>query len=144
MKPLFTDKVQMKSKIRLIEKKVISKQGQESNHTEKLISGDKAIAEVFIKFFINIVPNLKIPVENNIDHDYIETDDLVLNAINKFKNRSSIIMIKRKTNACRIFSFFSEQYDDILKKIKNVDTAKASQESDIPTKILKANYEFFA
>ena len=83
-------------------------------------------------------------MENNIDHDYIETDDLVLNAINKFKNRSSIIMIKRKTNACRIFSFFSEQYDDILKKIKNVDTAKASQESDIPTKILKANYEFFA
>ena len=90
MKPLFTEKVQMKSKIRLIEKKVISKQGQESNHTEKLISGDKAIAEVFIKFFINIVPNLKIPVENNIDHDYTETDDLVLKAINKFKNHPNI------------------------------------------------------
>ena len=35
----------------------------ESHYTEK------AIAEVFNKFFINIVPNLKIPVENNIDHD---------------------------------------------------------------------------
>ena len=80
----------MKSKIRLIEKKVISKHGQESNHTEKLISGYKAIAEVFIKFFINIVPNLKIPVENNIDHDYTETDDLVLKAINKFKNHPNI------------------------------------------------------
>ena len=31
-----------------------------------------------------------------------------------------------------------------MKQRKNVDTAKASQESDIPTKILTANYEFFA
>ena len=50
MKPVFTDKVQIKSKITLIEKKVISKQGQESNHTEKIISDDKTIAEVFNKF----------------------------------------------------------------------------------------------
>ena len=144
VKHLFTDKVQIKSKITLIEKKVISKQGQESNHTEKIISDDKAIAEVFNKFFINIVPNLKIPVENNIDHDFTETDDLVLNAINKFKNHPSIIMIKRKNNPCGSFSFSSVQYDDILKKTKNLDTAKASQESDIPTKILKENCEFFA
>ena len=143
MKHLFTDKVQIKSKITLIEKKVISKQGQESNHTEKIISDDKAIAEVFNKFFINIVPNLKIPVENNIDHDFTETDDLVLNAINKFKNHPSIIMIKRKNNPCGSFSFSSVQYDDILKKTKNLDTAKASQESDIPAKILKTNCEFF-
>ena len=114
VKPLFTDKVQIKSKITLIEKKVISKQGQESNHTEKIISDDKAIAEVFNKFFINIVPNLKIPVENNIDHDFTETDDLVLNAINKFKNHPSIIMIKRKNNPYGRFSFSSVQYDDIL------------------------------
>ena len=71
VKSLFTEKVQIKSKITLIEKKVISKQGQESNHTEKIISDNKAIAEVFNKFFINIVSNLKIPVENNIDHDLL-------------------------------------------------------------------------
>ena len=64
VKPLFADKVQIKSKITLIEKKVISKQDQESNHTEKIKSDDKAIAEVFNKCFINIVPNQKIPVEN--------------------------------------------------------------------------------
>ena len=96
MKLLFTDKVQIKSKITLIEQRVISKQGQESNHTEKIISDDKAIAEVLNKFFINIARNLKIPVENNINHDYTETDDLMLKAINKFKNDPSIILIKRK------------------------------------------------
>ena len=98
MKSLFTDKVQIKSKITLIKKKVISKQGQVSNRTEKIISDDKAIAKVFNKIFINIVPNLKIPVENNMDHGFTKTDDLALNTINKFKNHPSIIMIKRKNN----------------------------------------------
>ena len=58
MKPLFTDKVRIKSKTPLTEKKVILKQGQESNHTENIVSDDKAIAEVFNMFFINIVRNL--------------------------------------------------------------------------------------
>ena len=143
VKPLSTYNVKIKSKIALIKEKVISKQGQESNHTEKTISDDKAIAEVFNKFFINIVPNLRMPLENNLDHDFTETDDLVLNAINKFKNHLSIIMIKRK-NKCGIFSFSSVQYDDILEKTKNLDTDKALQESGIPIKVLKANCEFFA
>ena len=52
MKPLFTDKVRSKSKTALTEKKVILKQGQESNHTENIVSDDKAIAEVFNMFFI--------------------------------------------------------------------------------------------
>ena len=77
-------------------------------------------------------------MENNIDHDYTGTDD------NKFKkNHPSIIMIKRKNNPCRSFSFFSVQHDDILKKTKNLGTAKTSQESDVLIKILKTNYEFF-
>ena len=112
VKPLFTDKVQIKSKITLMEKKVISKQGQETNHTEKIISDDKAIAEIFINFFINIVPNLKIPEENNIYHEYSETDDLVLNAINKFNNHSSIIMIKIKIIHIEGFPFL--QYNMML------------------------------
>ena len=83
------------------------------------------------------------PVENNTDHDFTETDDLMLNAINKFKNHQSTIMIKRKINPCGSLSFSSVQHDDILKKTKSLDTTKASQESDIPTKILKANCEIF-
>ena len=61
VKPLFTDKIQTKSKITLIEKNVVSGVGQEQIVSEKVISKDQAVAEVFNKFFINIVPNLKIP-----------------------------------------------------------------------------------
>ena len=37
------------------------------------------------------------------------------------------------------FSFGTVAYEDVLKKVKTLDTAKASQQSDIPTKILKQN-----
>ena len=39
------------------------------------------IAEVFNKFFINIVPNMKISMENDFDTNYLKTEDPVSNAI---------------------------------------------------------------
>ena len=57
VKPLFTDKIQTKSKIELIEKKFVSELRQEQIVSEKVISEDQAVAGVFNKFFINIVPN---------------------------------------------------------------------------------------
>ena len=74
------------------------------------------MAEVFSRFFINIVPNLKIPTNHNDDTDFLVTNDEVANAVNKFRNHPSIIMIKnkRKTNQC--FSFGPVTYDNILKK----------------------------
>ena len=52
-----------------------------------------------------------------------------------------MIKNKRKVNQC--FSFGSVTYDDILKKTNNLDTAKTSQQSDVPTMILKQNSDYF-
>ena len=41
-------------------------------------------------------------------------------------------------------SFGSVTYDDVLKKVNTLDTAKASQHFDIPTEILKQNSDYFA
>ena len=73
VKPLFTDKLQTIRKISPIEKKVASREGLEQS--EKMISEDQA--EVFNKFFINILPNLKIPINHNYDTDFIVTNDQV-------------------------------------------------------------------
>ena len=92
-----------------------------------MISEDQAVAEVFNKFFINIVPNLKIPTNHNYDADFLVTNDKVPNALNKFRIYPSIIMIKNKRKTDQCFSFGSVTYDDILKKkTNNLDTAKAS------------------
>ena len=101
-KPFFTDKIKIKSKITLI-KKNVSQEGQEEIGSEKMITEDQAVAEVFNKFFINIVPNLKISTDHGYDNDFIATDDQVKNAVNKFRNYPSIIMIKYKKKMIKVF-----------------------------------------
>ena len=96
VKPFFTDKIKTKSKTTLIKKKIVAQESQEEIVSEKIIAENQAVAEVFNKFFINIVPNLKISTDHGYDNDFIATDDQVTNAVNKFRNHSSIIMIKNK------------------------------------------------
>ena len=114
---------------------------QEQIVSEKVISEDQAV-EVFNKFLINIVPNLEIPTNHNYDTDFIVTNDQVVNALNKFRNHPSIVMIKNKRKLDQCFSFGPVTYDSIFKKANNLDTVKASQQSDILAKILKQNSNY--
>ena len=70
-----------------------------------MISEDQVVAEVFNKFFINIVLNLKIPTNHNFDTDFLVTNDQIANSLNKFRNNPSIVMInnKRKTEKMLFF-----------------------------------------
>ena len=70
----------------------------------------------------------------------MSTDDQVMNAINKFRNHPIIVMKKDDQS----FSFGPVTHDDVLKKVNTLDVAKASQQSDISTKILKQNSDYFA
>ena len=56
------------------------------------------------------------------------------------------LMTKLQTLSINDQSFFfgPVTYDDVLKKLNTLDTAKASQEYDIPTEILKQNSDDFA
>ena len=70
----------------------MSQEGQEEIVAEKIIRKDQDVAEVFNKYFINIVLNLEISTYHDYDNDFMATDDKVANAVNKFGNHSSIIM----------------------------------------------------
>ena len=85
---------------------------------------------------------MKISTDHGYDNDFIATDDQVTNVVNKFRNHPSIIMLKNKKKNDQSFSFGPVTYDEVLKKVKTLDTAKASPQSDIPTKILKQNLDF--
>ena len=74
----------------------------------------QAAVEVFNKFFVNIVPNLKTSTDCGYDNDFIATGNQVTNTVNKFRNHSSIIMIQKKKD--KIFSFSPVTYDNVLKK----------------------------
>ena len=132
LKPSLTDKVKTKSKITLIEKKYNDSSTEPS---EEITSDEEKVAEIFNNFFVNIVPNLKIPNNHNCNMDFQKTDDPVLNAINKYRYHSSIVVINSKIEPESIFSFTTVQYDDVLIKTKNLNVSQASHQSDIPTKI---------
>ena len=115
-----------------------------TEYFEEIISGDKTVADIFNDFFINIVPNLKIETDHNCNLEFQRTGDPVIDAINKYKCLSSIAMIKSKIDKQLKFSFTPVQYEDILRKIESLKVSKASKQSNIPTRILIDNSEYFA
>ena len=143
VKPFFTEKTQCKNKISLIEKPN-EWDIENVDFTERVISEDLEVAEVFNEFFVNIVPNLDIPTVTYFGKDFVETDDSVTNAINKFSNHPSIKMIKSEIKSSELFSFTNVIFDDVFKKVNDLNVTVSSQRTDIPTKVLKENSRFFA
>ena len=113
VKPFFTDKTKTKSRT-TPSKKIVSQEDQEEIASQNMITEVQAAVEVFNKFFVNIVPNLKTSTDCGYDNDFIATGNQVTNTVNKFRNHSSIIMIKKKKD--KIFSFSPVTYDNVLKK----------------------------
>ena len=73
--------------------------------------------------------------------DHIE--DPILRIIEQYKNHPSIIAIKEK-KLNKQFFFEHIPKSDVEREILNLDVSKASQDSDIPTKIIKINADIFA
>ena len=132
VKPLFSNKIKSTEYITLEE-------------NGKIISNDKELARIFNKFFVNIVPNLGI----NTNHSFlINTDnenDPIEKAIAKYKNRPSIISIKKfMENSDCSFSFQYVPKDKITKTTEMLDPKKVVQSNDIPTNLIKGFSGFFS
>ena len=76
---------------------------QEEIVSEKIIIADQAAAEVFNKFLINIVPNLKKSTDRGYNNDFSAIAGQVVNAVSKFKNHPGIIMIKSNKKMVKVF-----------------------------------------
>ena len=61
--------------------------------------------------------------------------------INKFKNHLSITFMKFRKK--KTFASYYVCYEEGLAEIMKLQTAKTTQQNDIPTKILKENPEVF-
>ena len=109
---------------------------------ESIIEEPYKIAETFNNFFISAVSNLNISryVDSSITFDHI--DDEILRLVEKYKNHSGVVAVKDK-NINSQFSFRPKTKSKIYKDILNLDISKASQDSDVPTKIVKANADIF-
>ena len=70
--------------------------------------------------------------------------DPTLKAILKYRNHPSIIAIRKKYKISECFKFIEVDQKDIEKEFLKLDVNKASQSSDIPTKIVIENVDIFA
>ena len=129
--PLFSNKIKSKERITLIE-------------NENIISSDKKVAETFHEFFSNVVKCLNISQNPYLISGTSQTDP-VLQSIEKFSKHPSIINIKKRMNNSNYtFSFKFETQEKFSKLIQNLNCNKATQQYDIPIKILKVNSEIFS
>ena len=101
------------------------------------------MAGLFNKFFANIVKELNLAIDDDYLVSVDHITDPVLKAIEKYKNHPSVKKISDKYDK-NSFSFHHVSLDEIKKEIQNLDTKKACQDTDIPTKIINKNFDIFA
>ena len=95
--------------------------------------------------FVNVVSNIGIVFNESLLGNTGETNDPIVNIIERYKTHPSIRLIKEYTTQLdNRFSFELITYEDIHKEIEKLDSTKASQDTDIPSTIIKENTDIFA
>ena len=96
-------------------------------------------------FFSNIVSNLKIAEYINSDPVSDNINDPVIKSSVKYRNHPSILKRGEVCNRkqCFLFSFSHVYKEETLKEILSLDSTNISQDTEIPTKIIKDNADIF-
>ena len=88
----------------------------------------------------NIIKTLNIPQKHHTESIIDNVRDPTLKAILKYCKHTSTLAIKRNIKSGPVFTFNHITKEEVIKEIKKA--SKASQEDDIPTKIIKENSIF--
>ena len=96
---------------------------------------DKQIAECFNEYFVNITSTL--PVEAPVTPpSYVPLQDPVLNAIKKYDNHPSVVLIRNNIANNESFEFHPVSPNDVWNEIRQLDNSKKTSRF-IPVDILK-------
>ena len=140
IKPLLSDKIKSSEKITLVEQRETL--DTDGNINDEIVNDDVKTAETFTRPFANAVIDLKIPdfhgavpLADNISHP-------IFRAILKYANHPSTTLRKDLNNTSR-FSSSNVSVADVKKDIRKLDPRKATQNTDIPVRMLKQNSDIF-
>ena len=130
VKPLLSDKSVSREKINLTE-------------NEKMLTSESETAETLNNFFSNIVKKLNIPKFNSNNSVTENIKNPVFKSILNYKNHPSILAIQ-KYSKNKTFHFEEVNIGEVEKEILKIDKTNASQKPDIPTRIIKEDFDVFA
>ena len=126
VKPLFSDKLQSKNKIVLIE-------------DETIISNDDEVAETMNEFFVSVTDSLGIKESSGYENATEGITDPIDEAVHKFSNHPSILKIKNHYQNAGSFHFQKVTPDALDKEVSDLNPRKATTHKNVPPKILKLN-----
>ena len=127
MKPIFTEKTDLKPKITLVK-------------DNEIIEKDEDLAETFNTFFKEAVNKLDIKENSYITNLGLSNfEDPVDIAIEKFKDHPSILKIKRMVSNSSDFTFSETSLIVVEDLMRKLDPKKATTFKNIPPKVLKSN-----
>ena len=108
--------------------------------------GDYKTAKVLNTFFSNIVSNVNIAKYWNCEPRANSVSDPALKCVVKYRNHPNILAIGEVCNKHpRLPFFFSKiNREEIQKESLKLETSKAYQDTEIPTKTIKENMDIFA
>ena len=101
----------------------------------ELLSNDKRISECFNEYFINVTDTLNIIKHDNIS-DISRTIDPIVDAISKYAQHPSILLIREHTAYSEPFRYSPVYALDVLNEINALYTGKKSS-GPIPPNMLK-------
>ena len=107
---------------------------------DSIASDGNKVANIFNEYFNNLLEDLNLNVPENLVNHYCKGEGPVSLTILKYQNHPSITSIK-KNQPLNKFPFENVSVSDIKKKLQNLDTSKATQKSDLPTKIIEENFD---
>ena len=108
----------------------------------KVVSDESELVEIFSKYFGNIVQNLGI---DGITNTSSYNDDVTIRqAIEKYQSHPSIKVIRENIDTTNTFSFDLTNSESMSTIINNLDTSKATEQVDIPIKLIKDNKDLFS
>ena len=130
IKPSFSDKIVTRDRIYLTE-------------NDEVLKTELETAETLNNFFGNAIKNLMVPRYTEYDQSIDRVENRTIRTILKYRNHPSILTIRERRKAQINFCFKEVSIEEIQKEILNLNDKKASQNSDIPTKIIKENSDIF-
>ena len=108
-----------------------------------MVKTELETAETLNNFFGNVIKNLMIPKYSEYDPLIDRVANRTIRAILKYRNHPSILAIGERKKAHINFCFKEVSIEEIQKEILNLNNKKPSQNSNIPTKIIKENSHIF-
>ena len=99
--------------------------------------------EVILNSFFCNIKNLSIPQYNETESLSQKIGDSLMKTVLKYRSHPRINLIKENGNSNLCSSFYQIERDEIIKEINNIKRNKATQSTDIPTKLIKENSDIF-